>query len=57
MPSPMLANGPFATPAPVAEQTNAVTVSDDGSVSGSVSIAGYGGAMCGNSSYEAELSG
>jgi hypothetical protein len=32
-------------------------VSDDGSVSGSVSITGYGGAMCGNSGYEAELSG
>jgi Zn-dependent protease with chaperone function len=34
-----------------------VTVSADGSVSGSISITGYGGAMCGNSGYEAELSG
>lgn len=33
------------------------TVGPDGSVSGTVSITGYGGATCGETSYDAEFSG
>lgn len=33
-----------------------VTVADDGTVTGTIAITGYGGAFCGNSTYEAEIS-
>jgi hypothetical protein len=34
-----------------------VTIGDNGSVRGSVEVTGYGGASCGNSAYQATISG